>query len=191
MSDTDNDLFDGDGGDDSSDDDALSGDSSKSGKDPKSTDKRISDLQSKADKETARANKAETQLNRLLAAAKDPDDAGEGKGSSSGAPDAATTVMIDMAKMFVFQQHPKLAEYGLSTSDLNGSNPGEIAQSAAGLVARFEKIETQARNKVLADNGLAPELAADQTVSKKQVDYSKMSAEDFKKTLDAAMAGRL
>ena len=49
-----------------------------------------------------------------------------------------------------------------------------------------EKIETQVRNKVLADNGLTLEVDAGAPPAQTR-DYSKMSSEDFKKVMDAAM----
>ena len=177
-------------------DDLLSGDTDDSGetdgvpetdpsstlKDPKSTDKRISDLQSARDKETARANKAEKQLKAMLSA-----------GADAEAPLApvvsdSNSAMLDMARMFAVQRNPKLAEYGLSEEDLTGNSPSEIARSAIELVAKFEKIETQVRNKVLAQNGLAPELAG-AGVPPPDRDFSAMSSEDFKKIMDAAMRG--
>lgn len=184
------DLLDGDDGDDLNDDGAPEGDPSKTGKTQKSPDKRISDLQSKADKQEARANKAESALKRLQEAMKEPD-AEEGK-PPAGNPvaDAATLAILDMAKMFAVQQHPRLAEFGLSAADLTGSTPSEVAQSAAALVTRFEKIETQVKNKVLAENGFAPEIDAGAPAPTKAKDFSKMSSEDFKKTLEAALAAR-
>lgn len=177
-------TYDGDFGDDLDDDsDSSEGNLSDEDKTQKSTDKRVSDLQSKADKETARANKAEAQLKRLLAVAKEPD-AEDSTEAPLGTP-TADGYVLEMARMFTVQANPRLAEYGLSEADLSGSTPGEIAQSAAQLIARFEKVETRVRNKVLAENGLAPEI--DGAPSSKPVtrDFSKMSSEDFKKFVDS------
>lgn len=188
MSERSDNLFDdGDEGDDSSTDSAAGASGGESGeaKDPKSTDKRISDLQSAKDKETARANKLQKQLDAIAAATKE-DGAEDGKPAAPVAGDPTLSAMLDMARMFAFQQYPKLAEYGLTEADLSGNTPSEIAQGAAGLVARYEKIETQVRNKVLADNGMAPEIEAGDTAPKPQ-DFSSMSSEDFKKVLDAAL----
>ena len=163
---------------------APKGDPSTPPTDPKSSDKRVRDLQSKADQETARANKAEARLKAILAASEDKD-------VRAPAPSAGLDVssaLTDMAKMFAVQQNPKLAEYGLTAEDLTGSTPAEIARSAADLVARFEKLETRVKNKVLADNGLAPEISGGDS-SPQPRDYSKMSAEDFKKVMEAAMRG--
>jgi hypothetical protein len=154
-------------------------------KDPKSADKRISDLQSARDKETARANKLQKQLDAIAAATKG-DDAEAGKPPAQAGGSPVDGAILDMARMFAFQQNPKLAEYGISATDLNGSTPSEIAQAATGLVAQFEKIETRVRNKVLADQGLAPEIDGN-TPPTPPRDFSKMSKEDFQKVMDAAL----
>lgn len=185
------DLFDdGDEGEGTSADSGAAGggDESGDGKTPKSTDKRISDLQSAKDKETARANKLQKQLDAILAASKG-DDAEGSKPPASAGGNVMDPAILDMARMFAFQQNPKLSEYGVSSSDLNGSTPSEIAQAAAELVARFEKIETQVRNKVLAEQGLAPEIESG-APAKQVRDFSTMSKEDFKKVMDAALNKR-
>lgn len=184
------DLFDNDGdeGDDQSEDSDPEKGESGDGKDPKSTNKRISDLQSAKDKETARANKLQKQLDAIAKAAKE-DDAEDSKPPASTGGGSMDNAIADMARMFAFQQNPKLAEYGVSAADLNGATPGEIAQNATELVARFEKIETQVRNKVLADNGMAPEIEGNAPPSQPR-DFSKMSKEDFQKVMDAALNKR-
>lgn len=184
MSDLSDDLF----KDDDEEVDGIDGapvkDPSAASADSKSSDKRISDLQSKADKETARANKAEARLKAILAASEDKD----ARGSDSPVAGDASSAIVDMARMFAVQQNPKLAEYGLTAADLSGSTPSEIARSAVELVARFEKIETRVKNKVLAENGLAPEIVGDKAPGPSR-DYSTMSSEDFKKVMEAAMRG--
>jgi len=185
MPDLSDDLFRNDDADDSGDDgDSSKGDPSTSLSDPKSSDKRISDLQSKADKETARANKAESRLAALLEAAK----TGDSEGSKPPQGGDASDALLDMARMFAIQQNPKLSEYGITMADLAGASPREVARNAAEQVARFEKLETQIRNKVLAANGLAPDIAGSESPAASR-DYSKLSSEDFKKVMEAAMRG--
>jgi len=181
------DEFFGDDGE-SGDDDGESGETktpSTPPKDQKSTDKRISDLQSAKDKETARANKAEKQLKALLSAS-----GGDEEPMSPAPAGDVNSAILEMARMFAVQQNPKLAEYEITASELSGNTPAEIAKSAAELVAKYEKIETRARNKALAANGLAPELEGAGAPPKDR-DFSTMSREDFKKLMDAAMSGGL
>lgn len=177
-----------DGGDDSSDDSAGESGESKGDKTPKSSDKRVSDLQSKADKETARANKAEKRLQALEAALKDSDSDG-GKENPKRADASTDPQILEMAQMFAYQQHPRLEEFGVEMSDITGSTPSEVAKNAAALVARFEKIETIARNKVLAEQGLAPELSNDLPATRKSRDFNSMPAEDFEKIVERALRG--
>jgi len=185
MPDPSDDLFRNDDAEVDGDDGALpKGDPSTSLTDPKSSDKRINDLQSKADKETARANKAEARLAALLEVAKSGDPEGSKPSEGGNASDA----LLDMAKMFAIQQNPKLSEYGITMAELSGSSPREVARNAAEQVARFEKLETQIRNKVLAANGLAPDIAGGESPAVTR-DYSKLSSEDFKKVMEAAMRG--
>ncbi len=172
------DLLDGDE-DESADDSGSEESESDADEKSKSSDKRIRDLQSAKDKETARANKAESE-NQRLRAALTSGDAGAGAPPAGGA--AADEQVLDMARMFVYQQHPKLEEYGIAATDLTGSSPTEIAQSAAAAVARLDKLETKARNKVLADNGMAPEVYGGNPPPPPR-DYSKMSKEEFDKVL--------
>lgn len=187
MSEISNNLFDDDEGDESSTDSGATGAESGEAKDPKSESKRISDLQSAKDKETARANKLQKQLDAIAAATKD--NGVEDIQPSAQAGFTGDSAIIDMARMFAFQQNPKLATYGLTMDDLNGANPSEIARSATELVARFEKIETQVRNKVLAENGMAPEIDAGSPPAPAR-DFTKMSKEDFDKVVAGALGKR-
>lgn len=174
----DDDLFDDGGSGTGADDDgAPEKDPSTQDKSQKSTDKRVSDLQSLKDKETARANKAEKRLAALEAAMKGGDTE-DSKDKGTALSSAADDGVLDMARLFAFQANPKLKDYGVAAADLNGNSPTEISQAAAELVARFEKIETQVRNKVLADQGLAPEVDSG-TETKPSRDFSKMSSQDF------------
>lgn len=172
-----------------SDDGAPAGDPSTAAGDPKSSDKRVKDFQSLADRETARANKAEKRL-KALEAALASGDSEEGKPATSVGGDAQNQMILDMARMFAVSANPKLAEFGLEASDLTGSTPSEIAQSAAALIARFEKVETRVRNKVLADNGLAPEIVSGKAPETQARDFSEMGKEDFDKLLNSVLGQR-
>ena len=185
----DEDLEDEDEGEDESADSDAEGGEPSGTKDPKPSDKRIRDLQSEKDKETARANKAEKQLKALLDAAKDPDAESSKPPANGNGGSVADNATLDMARMFVFQMNPALAEYGIPASALTGDTPSEIAESATELVAQFKKIETRMRNKVLAEMGHAPEIEAGAAPPKVR-DYSKMSKEDFQKVVDEAIKGR-
>lgn len=174
-----------DGEDQNADSDSES--ESGAGKDPKS-DKRIRDFQAKADAETARANKAEKRLAALEAAMKETG-AEDGKPPAKADGDGSQDIILDMARMFAFQQNPRLAEYGLTAADLNGATPNAIAEHATELIERFEKIETRVKNKVLADQGLAPEVDAGSPPASAR-DFSKMPTADFEKVMNEALNKR-
>jgi hypothetical protein len=179
-------LDDEDEAEDSPDSDSEESESTEGDKAPKSSDKRVRDLQSEKDKETARANKAEKEVLRLKKALVEPDAESENESSDSPPADA---YVLDMARMFAYQQTPKLAEYDIPASALTGNTPMEIAASATELVTRFEKIETRVRNKVLAENGQAPELDGGGPPPPAR-DFSAMSKEDFNKLVDETMGKR-
>lgn len=182
------DFYDNGNDDEEQDDsDSEENESQSSADSSKSTDKRVSDLQSKFDKETARANKLQKQLDALTAAEKE--DGTEARKSLSGGNASTDNGVLDVARMLAYQTNPKLADYGVAMSDLNGSTAAEIVANAAALVAQFEKVETRIKNKVLADNGLAPDISDTPPPPKR--DIANMSSEDFTKLYEAAMRGEV
>lgn len=146
--------------------------------DPKGVEKRIRDLQSKADAAEARANKAEAALKR-------------GAGSAAGTNDPAVkAVLADLREASldaVFGEFPELKEYSIDRSLIEGSSRTEIRENASLLVGLIKSVSTKARNKALADAGIeAPQSGASRS---KPVDYAAMSDEDFKKMLDERRRG--
>lgn len=138
-------------------------------------DKRVRDLQSKADAETARANKAEAALKALKQ--------GEsGNGGNDPATQALMTELREASLDAVFGEFPELRDYGIDRSLIEGTTRSELRGNAASLVGLIKKVETKARNKVLAENGIAAPTSG--TRVQKPVDYASMSDEDFKKLLD-------
>lgn len=138
-------------------------------------DKRVRDLQSKADAETARANKAEAALKALK-------QGGSGSGSNDPATQALMTELREASLDAVFGEFPELRDYGIDRSLIEGTTRAELRGNAASLVGLIKKVETKARNKVLAENGLSAPTTGGKV--QKPVDYASMSDEDFKKLLD-------
>lgn len=132
-------------------------------------DKRIRDLQSRADAEAARANKAEAALRAKKAA-------GEGAGD-----DPRYSAVLDQLREAnldaVYSEMTELREFGIDRTLVEGSTRAEMRDSASQLVALIGQVATKVRNKVLAENGL--EAAAQTSQPPKKVDYSTMSKEDF------------
>lgn len=150
--------------------------------DPKvPTAKQVADLISARDKETARANAAETALQVQKSAGK----------PEGGSTDPATAVLMQEVREAsldaVFAANPKLADFGIDRELVEGGTRAEMRESALKLVALIEQVETKARNATLATHGLSPEPLS--TTRGQPVDYSSMSKEDFEKAVAAAKRG--
>ena len=142
--------------------------------------KRIKDLQSKADKEQARANKLQSQLDALNAQKKSPTD--DGKRSSGAVPpelrqwlDAAK----DQARTRFYESEPRFKEYGIDPGLIQGDTPEEMQASVTRLRKQVAKIETQIRQKVLTEHGYVEEPKGGTPTPKR--DWASMSSEDFDK----------
>lgn len=137
--------------------------------------KRIADLMSEKDKETARANKAEKALAAM-----------RGEAGSAGSNDPATKALItelrEASLDAVYAAYPDLAEYGIDRSLIEGTTRAEMRESATALVALIKNVSTKARNKALADAGVRPEPAGATRRNGKAV--TEMSDEEFLKMLD-------
>ncbi len=140
------------------------------------TQKRIQDLQSAADKATARANKAE----KALAGASD-------KGSVSGSNDPAQAALMQELREAsldaMYAEFPQLAQYNIDRSLIEGSTRAQMRESATSVVALIKNVATRARNETLSQHGIKAESAG-QTRSK-PVDYGSMSDEAFEKLLNS------
>ena len=140
----------------------------------KKSSKRISDLQSKADREAARANKAE----KALAALKRD---GSGSGANDPATQALMTELREASLDAIFGEFPELREYGIDRSLIEGTTRAELRQSATSLVGLIKSVQTKARNRALAEHGIKAEPAGSRRTA--PVDYASMSDEDFEKVL--------
>lgn len=182
--DNDLDLFgsdeplDGDDEGDASDD----GDGGESGGEDQ-TEKRLKDLQSRLDKETARANKAEKALQAK------PGDAGERPGGGTNDPDRAAweAELLEDRRDAIYAAHPELKEFGIDRSLIDGRTRDQMRASAAALVSLVKSVEAKTRNKVMKDFGLKAEPAGTSRSAPK--DYASMSDEDFEKEMALARAG--
>lgn len=145
-------------------------------------DKRIRDLQSKADKAEARAN----QLEKLLAKASGP---GEGDTQGSNDPDRAALLqeLRDASLDAVYAEFAELKDYGIDRSLIDGRTRSEMREAAAQLVGLIKGVETKVRNRVLRENGIKAEPAGSTRSQPKN--WSEMSKEDFEKELERVKSG--
>ena len=171
---------DGDTGDDSNDG-TGDGDAGDGGDDQKPLEgeaKRIADLTSARDKETARANKAEAALKAARGA-------GDGKNGAANDPamSALMTELREASLDAVFGEFPELREYGIDRAIIEGTTRTELRTSAAALVGLIKSVSTKARNKALADAGVKVEPTG--STRKPAQDFAAMSDADFEKYLNS------
>lgn len=137
--------------------------------------KRVRDLQSKADKAEARANKAERDLKQLR-------EKGPSAGTNDPERDAINQELREAALDAVFADTAELREFGIDRSLIEGSTRAEIRESATSVVALIKSVSTKTRNKVLKEHGIeSPSSGGPRTPPR---DYGAMSDEDFLKLLD-------
>lgn len=142
---------------------------------PDKSDKRISDLQSIADKETARANKLAAELKALR----------EGKPAGGNDPTESALMqeLREASLDAVYGEFPELKEFGIERALIEGSTRADMRESATSLVGLVKSVATKVENKVLAKHGLKAEPSGE--TRSKPVDYGSMKDEDFLKLLDS------
>lgn len=140
------------------------------------SEKRIRDLQSKADAAEARANKAEAALKAASA----------NKGTAGQVDPATQALMLEVREASldaIFGEFPQLKQYGIDRSLIEGSTRAELRANANSLVGLIKSVSTKVRNETLAEHGLV--APASGSARKPPVDYGSMSDEDFLKLLDS------
>jgi hypothetical protein len=147
--------------------------------------KRLRDLQSRADREAARANKLEARLRELEAAA-----GGAGEASAS-APDPEREALLaelrEASLDAVYSEFEELRRYGIDRGFVTGRTRAEMRESAARLVGLIGSVATQARNEALREAGVRPEPGGGARQPK--IDVSKLSDEEFEKLLAKVRLG--
>lgn len=155
--------------------DGDTGDDGSEASAPKGEAKRIADLMSKAQREEARANKAEAALK-----------ASRDGTSANGSKDPATrALMVELREASldaVFGEYPELREYSIDRSLIEGTTRAEMREAASSLVSLIKNVTTKARNKALADAGVKVEPLG--ATRKPPKSAAEMSDEEFLKMLD-------
>jgi hypothetical protein len=155
---------------------------SKSPKDSESPDdpKRIRDLQSKADKAEARANKLQKRLEEA--------DANTAKGSDEDSSDIPPElrewlgIAKEKAQDSLYEGDERFKEYDLSPTLITGETPDKMKESAKALQELVTQIEGKVRNSVLQEHGFAPEPAS--SARQEPKNWATMSREEFIKERD-------
>lgn len=182
MPDTD-DLFDGnedenlDGDSGGSEQNSDSGAQDQSQDPPKPSDsKRINDLMSKWQAAEAKATRLETEL------ARNKTQGGGRNGGGSPAPkpgDEWIEFQRQMVREQLYNSEPRFKAYGIEPDAISGQTPQEMKAAFDRQRGLVEKIETAARNAVLQEHGLVPELIAGTAEAEDLPDFARMSSKEF------------
>lgn len=150
---------------------------------PKDESKRIKDLMSKWQAAEARANRLQAQL--AGAGAGQGDQGGEPQGGDDAAGDASEFVEFarENTRTMLFASDPRLADYGLTAEDIAGTTLAEMRASMTKHLKLIGGIEGKARNKILAEAGLDPDVATGAS-TEQAPSFSTMSDADFAKFLE-------
>lgn len=143
---------------------------------PNKSEKRIRDLQSKADAAEARANKAEAALRAGSA------DKGEGV-RGDPATQALMSELREASLDAIYGEYPVLKQYGVERSLIEGGTRTEMREAATSVSNFIKTLSTKVRNEVLSEHGLKAEPAG--STRKAPVDYASMTDEAFTKLLDS------
>lgn len=154
--------------------DGSSGDESSEEATKPAEDKRVRDLQSAADKATARANKAEAALAKALSRGETSDE-----GSKDPEREALLSELRDASLDAVYAEFGELKTYGIDRALIGGRTRAEMRESATALVGLIKSVATKERNRVLKDNGIVPEPAGSTRTPPKN--FAEMSDEEFEK----------
>jgi hypothetical protein len=175
----DNDADDEDEDEESSEDESKDKDdaASKDDDSEKSVEKRISALQSKADKMEARANKAEKALKAKAGSARDGDK------TTTGDVPVEVKEWLESARGGLrddlYGSDERFKRFNLDSSLITGDTPAEMRASQKALIEFVDKMEGQIRDAVLVEHGFQPEPKTSQRSD--PVNYKTMGAKEFAK----------
>lgn len=133
--------------------------------------KRFQDATSAYQKEQARANKLEAELTEL-----------RGEKEPVSEERVVDPEMLEDWREAAWERYPQFKDYGIEIDSIPGGSRAEIRAAAADLVAFVEKVETKAKNAVLAEYGLSSAGLGGGSV--KSPEFSSMSDEEFLKLID-------
>ena len=143
----------------------------------------LSKMQSERDKETARANKLQKELDSAkLATAKDV--------VGSEVPLQVQEWILaakNRTRQVLFDSNPKFAAYAVSPALIIGDTPVEMEASAKSLAEFVDKLEGSVRDSVLRDHGFNPEPLASVRAAGKS--FASMNSAEFNALVDEALRG--
>ena len=152
-------------------------------KSPAKSGEDLSKMQSERDREVARANKLQKELDALKAAsAKDA-------GAQGVPPQVQEWILAAQRRTreVIYDSNPKFKAYGVSPDLITGDSPAAMEASAQSLAAFVDTLEGNVRDQVLRDHGLNPEPRASTRAAGKS--FASMSSEEFNRLVDEALRG--
>jgi hypothetical protein len=143
----------------------------------------LSKLQSERDKETARANKLQKELDSLKAAS--AKDAG-----AQGVPPQVQEWIVAAQRRtrdVLYESNPKFKAYNVGPDLITGDTPAAMEASAKSLAEFVDTLEGNVRDQVLRDHGFDPEPRASTRGPDKS--FKSMNSEEFNRLVDQALRG--
>lgn len=143
----------------------------------------LSKLQSERDKETARANKLQKELDSMKAvSAKDA-------GAGGVPPQVQEWIMAAQRRTrdTLYESNPKFKAYNVSPDLITGDTPAAMEASAQSLTAFVDTLEGNVRDQVLRDHGFDPEPRSSTRGPDKG--FKSMSSEEFNRLVEQALRG--
>lgn len=148
----------------------------------KDESKRINDLMSKWQAAEARAEAAERKLKTGDGQAKPR------KGEIPPEVQAWMTAAKDAARDRYYNSDPRFAQYELEPSLFDGETPDDMASNAKRFKSLIDSIEAKARDRVLREHGVNPDLSSGRPVP--DLDIGAMSDADFEKLVAGVKSSR-
>jgi hypothetical protein len=142
--------------------------------------KRVDDLMGNWQREQARANRLEAELKQLRGEAPQQ---GGGTKTDDGI-DEFKEFARENARVTLFNSDPRLSDYGLKPEDIAGSSLAEMRESIKKHQGLIDGLETRARNKILAEHGLEPDVTTGAS-TEGTPKFSEMSDAEFDKFMAA------
>lgn len=143
----------------------------------------LSKMQSERDREVARANKLQKELDSLKAAsAKDA-------GAQGVPPQVQEWILAAQRRTreVIYDSNPKFKAYGVSPDLITGDSPAAMEASAQSLAAFVDTLEGNVRDQVLRDHGLNPEPLASTRAAGKN--FKTMDTAEFNRLVEDALRG--
>lgn len=162
--------------------DSGAAESGKSSEDTQSGDD-LRKMQSERDKETARANKAQKEVDKMKAAS------AKSAGSTEVPPQVQEWINAAQSRTreALYEANPKFKTFGIDPTLISGDTPAEMTASAKTLTEFVDTLETTVRDEVLKEHGFDPSPKASASIGRK--DFNKMDTKEFDAIVEEALRG--